>query len=211
MTLAIALSALNARTLREPDLCPVGPLLDNLHTNRAAPAKEARSDASGKTVIMFGSFCLLPMQRLLLEADQPVRLGGRALDILIALIERHGELVTKKELIGRVWPGATVVEANITVHISALRRLLRDGQAGHRYLVNVPAQGYRFVAPITIAEKLPPTSTCLPAMEPDFDTRAMLTRLIGRADEVRRLAAELLQASDTGAERLDEPALIRLR
>src|SRR5208283_3229309 len=209
MTLAIAVSTQRAQTLL--DLSRVGPFLENQQTYRREPTNEARLNASGKSAILFGPFCLLPMQRLLLEADQPVRLGSRALDILIALIERHGELVTKKELIGRVWPGATVVEANITVHISALRRLLRDGQAGHRYLVNIPAQGYRFVAPITIADKLPPASTWVPAMEPDFDTRAMLTRLIGRADEVRRLAAELLQASDTGAERLDERALIRLR
>src|SRR5208283_4704962 len=165
MTLAIALSTQNARRLLGSGPTDIGSFLDNPQIYRRAPANEVRINASSTAAIMFGAFCLLPMQRLLLEADQPVRLGSRALDILIALIERHGELVTKKELIGRVWPGATVVEANITVHISALRRLLRDGQAGHRYLVNIPAQGYRFVAPITIAEKLPPASTCVPAME----------------------------------------------
>ncbi|HTR15043.1 MAG TPA: transcriptional regulator [Roseiarcus sp.] len=145
--------------------------------------------------IMFGAFCLLPTQRLLLEADEPVRLGSRALDILIALIERHGELVTKKDLMARVWPGITVVEANLAVHVSALRRALRDGKAGNRYLINIPGQGYRFVAPISITQELPPESSWVPAIEQDFDMRAMLARLIGSADEVRRLAAQLLEVS----------------
>ncbi len=192
MTLAIALSAHNARTLLEPGAGRVGPFLDN-------PANEARTNASGKTADVW--LLLPPANATPPLGGGPARFGSgsRALDILIALIERHGELVTKKELIARVWPGMTVVEANITVHISALRRALRDGQAGHRYLINIPAQGYRFVAQISIAEELPSTSSWVPAMERDFDMRAMLTRLIGRADEVRRLAEELLQASDSGA------------
>ncbi len=128
MTLAIALSTQRAQTLL--DLSRVGPFLENQQTYRREPTNEARLNASGKSAILFGPFCLLPTQRLLLEADQPVRLGSRALDILIALIERHGELVTKKEIMAQVWPGITVVEANLAVHISALRRALRDGQAG---------------------------------------------------------------------------------
>jgi len=198
MTLAIALMTHNDRTLK-PGPTRYGAFLDDLLTNRRAPANEARSKASGTTAIMFGAFCLVPMQRLLLEASQPVHLGSRALDILIALVERHGELVTKKELISRVWPGILVDETNVAVHISALRRALRDGQAGSRYLITIPKQGYCFVAPISITEELPCTSSWVPAVEGDFDSRAMLTRLIGSADEIRRLAAELLRASDSGA------------
>ena len=194
MTLAIALSTQNARRLPGPGPIDVGPFLDSPQVR--APANEARINVSGTAAIIFGVFCLLPTQRLLLEADQPVHLGSRALDILIALIERHGELVTKKELMARVWPGITVVEANLAVHISALRRALRDGQAGHRYLINIPGQGYRFVAPISITEELPPASSWVPATERDFDMRAMLTRLIGSADEVRRLAVHLLEVTN---------------
>ena len=196
MTLAIALSTQNARRLLGSGPTDIGSFLDNPQIYRRAPANEARINASSTAAIMFGAFCLLPMQRLLLEADQPVRLGSRALDILIAIIERHGELVTKKELMERVWPSITVVEANLAVHISALRRALRDGQGGNRYLINIPGQGYRFVAPISISEELPPASSWVPALERDFDMRAMLTRLIGSADEVRRLAAQLLQVSN---------------
>ena len=195
MTLAIALPTQNARRLRGTGPTHGGPILDRPRLHRRAPANDARINASGAAAIMFGVFCLLPTQRLLLEADQPVRLGSRALDILIALIERHGELVTKKDLMARVWPGITVVEANLAVHVSALRRALRDGKAGNRYLINIPGQGYRFVAPISITQELPPESSWVPAIEQDFDMRAMLARLIGSADEVRRLAAQLLEVS----------------
>ncbi len=96
----------------------------------------------------------------------------------------------------RVWPGITVVDANLSVHIAALRRALRDGHAGNRYLVTTPGQGYRFVAPISTTEDPQPALSWLPSMEQDVDVRTMLRRLIGSADEVRRLASELLQASD---------------
>lgn len=191
MTFAIALSTQNAHRLLGPGSTDVGPFLESPQIYRRRPAND-----SGTAAIMFGAFCLLPTQRLLLEADEPVRLGSRALDILIALVERHGELVTKKDLMARVWPGITVVEANLAVHVSALRRALHDGQAGHRYLINIPGQGYRFVAPISVTEDLPPASSWVPAVEQDLDMRAMLSRLIGSADEVRRLAAQLLEGSN---------------
>src|SRR6516162_1021537 len=88
---------------------------------RAKPAEQALSE------IAFGPYRLLPTQFLLLEGDRSVPLGSRALEILIALLERPGELVTKQELMDRVWPNVFVEPANLTVHISALRRTLRDG------------------------------------------------------------------------------------
>ena len=78
-------------------------------------------------VLAFGSFRLLTGQRLLLEADRPLRLGSRALEILMALLERPGELIGKNELLARVWPNLAVVEDNLTVHVAALRRVLGDG------------------------------------------------------------------------------------
>jgi len=107
-----------------------------------------RETPSGVDAFLFGSFRLLPRQRLLLSGDEPVRLGGRALDILIALVERAGDLVSKDELMARVWPNTFVVQANLTVHVSALRRALRDGIGGSRYFVNVANRGYYFVAPV---------------------------------------------------------------
>src|SRR5260221_532099 len=70
----------------------------------------------------FGSFRLLPDQRLLKEGDKPVRIGGRALDLLIALVDRPGELVSKEQLMVLVWPSTIVAPGNLSVHIAALRR-----------------------------------------------------------------------------------------
>jgi DNA-binding winged helix-turn-helix (wHTH) protein len=106
----------------------------------------------------FGPFHLIPVQRLVLEGEKPLRLGSRALEILIALVERHGELVTKEELMARVWPNVFVESSNLTVHIAALRRVLGDGLNGNRYLVNIPGRGYRFVAPVSTSDKEMPWS-----------------------------------------------------
>jgi DNA-binding response OmpR family regulator len=98
--------------------------------------------------ISFGPFRLLPAQFLLLEGDKPVPLKSRAMLILIVLLERPGELVTRQELMARVWPNVFVEPATLTVHISALRRALRDGRDGNRFIINIRGCGYCFVTPI---------------------------------------------------------------
>ena len=109
------------------------------------PTSVARADVS------FGPFRLLPTQFLLLEGDKPVSLGSRALEILIALLERRGELVSKQDLMARVWPNVFVEPANLSVHMSALRRALRDGQDGNRFIINIPGRGYCFVASVDVS------------------------------------------------------------
>jgi DNA-binding winged helix-turn-helix (wHTH) protein len=96
----------------------------------------------------FGPFHVLPIQRLLLEGDLLPRLGSRALDLLVALVERAGELVSKGELMARVWPDTLVEESNLRVQVAALRRALRDGQDGSRHISTVAGRGYWFVAPV---------------------------------------------------------------
>jgi DNA-binding winged helix-turn-helix (wHTH) protein len=103
--------------------------------------------------VSFGPFRLVPTQFLLLERDKPVSLGSRALEILVALLERPGALVSKQELMARVWPGVFVEPANLTVHISALRRALRDGRDGNRFIINIPGRGYSFVAAVRPVER----------------------------------------------------------
>ena len=103
------------------------------------------------TEVSFGPFRLLPAQFLLLEGNEPVPLGSRALEILVVLLERPGELVSKQELMRRVWPDTFVEPANLTVHISALRRVLRDAQDGNRFIINIPGRGYSFVAAVSVA------------------------------------------------------------
>ena len=122
-------------------------------------------NGSAEALILFGPFRMLPKQRLLMQADKPIHLGGRAFDVLIALLERPGELVSKEELMARVWPNTFVGPANLAMHISALRRALGDGHDGNRYVVNIPGRGYRFVAPVTIVED-PPEPAVTPASDP---------------------------------------------
>ena len=120
-------------------------------TDKRFPEKRAGSAGAAPAQVSFGPFCLLPTQFLLREGDKTVPLGSRALEILIALLERRGELVSKQDLMARVWPNVFVEPANLTVHMSALRRALRDGRDGHRFIVNIPGRGYRFVASVDVS------------------------------------------------------------
>ncbi|HYU13953.1 MAG TPA: transcriptional regulator, partial [Stellaceae bacterium] len=106
---------------------------------------EPQATAGDQPPISFEPFRLLPAQRLLLEGDTPVRLGSRAFDILAVLVGRAGEVVSKEELIARAWPKTFVEDANLKIQVSALRRALGDGQAGHRYIATIPGRGYNFV------------------------------------------------------------------
>jgi DNA-binding winged helix-turn-helix (wHTH) protein len=142
-----------------------------------ADAGECAGSQAVTTEISFGSFRLLPAQRLLLDGNKPVQLGGRAFDILIALVERPSELVSKEELTARVWPKIFVDPANLAVHISALRRALRDGRDGNRFFVNVPGRGYVFVAPIKIYGPVKPSHRVLPS-RPLHNPPAHVDRLI---------------------------------
>ncbi|HYU13315.1 MAG TPA: winged helix-turn-helix domain-containing protein, partial [Stellaceae bacterium] len=141
--------------------------------------------------ISFGSFRLLPSQRLLLEGDQPVRLGSRALDILAVLAESAGRVVPKEELIARVWPEVLVEESNLKIQVSALRRALGDGQGGNRYIVTVPGRGYEFVAPVGLTAE----SAAMPAPAvPQPGTHNLplaMTRMIGREEVVAALVSRL--------------------
>src|SRR5271170_7336460 len=103
--------------------------------------------------ITFGPFRLIPSQGQLLEGDTPLRVGNRALTILQVLVERAGKVVDKRELARLVWPNTFVEEANIRVHIAALRRALGDGQNGARYIVNIPGRGYSFTAAVSLVSE----------------------------------------------------------
>ena len=79
----------------------------------------------------------------------PVALGSRALDLAWLLADRHGELISKDEIMETVWPGRVVEENNLTVQISALRRILDQARAAGSCIQTVVGHGYRFVAPVT--------------------------------------------------------------
>lgn len=126
-----------------------------------------------------------------MEGDKSVQLGSRALEILIALIERGGALVTKEELVGRVWPNTFVHESNLKVHIAALRKVLGDGQAGNRYIINVPGRGYQFVASISQVEETSPRIEDSGDPSYPHNLPAPLNRIVGRAEILRLFVDQL--------------------
>ena len=91
----------------------------------------------------FGRFTLQPAERRLFADGKAQSIGPRALDVLIALVERAGQLVDKNELLDRVWPGLVVEENNLHVQVSALRKIL-----GTNAIATVAGRGYRFALPI---------------------------------------------------------------
>jgi predicted ATPase/DNA-binding winged helix-turn-helix (wHTH) protein len=102
--------------------------------------------------LKFGPFELSSGERVLQRDGVVLPLGSRALDILIYLAERPGEVVTKKELIDHVWPDVVVEEGSLRVHIAAIRKALRDGKLGNRYIANIQGRGYSFVASVVGAD-----------------------------------------------------------
>ena len=100
--------------------------------------------------LRFGPFELSIGERMLRRDNEVLPLGGRALDILIYLADRPGEVVAKQELIDHVWSDVTVEEGSLRVHMAAIRKALGDGQFGNRYIANIKARGYSFVGTVVL-------------------------------------------------------------
>src|SRR5712671_6861695 len=98
--------------------------------------------------LKFGPFELSSSERVLRRGGEGLRLGGRALDILIYLADRPGEVIAKQELMDRVWSDVTVEEGSLRVHVAAIRKALDDGQFGNRYIANIKGRGYSFVGTV---------------------------------------------------------------
>lgn len=137
---------------------------------------------------------LLPERHLLLRDEKPVRIGGRALDLLTALVERRGELVTKGELIAQVWPDTTVDESNLKVNMSALRRVLEDGPNTPQYIATVVGRGYRFVAPVESVGLVEAPIEASPPSTPSHNLPISTTRIFGRNDAIAALGRDLEQS-----------------
>lgn len=143
------------------------------------------------SVIAFGPFRLFVKSRLLEKDGAPLPLGGRALDILIFLAERAGEVIDKRELIKRIWADVNVDEGSLRFHITTLRKALGDAGEGSRYVVNVPGRGYCFTAPL-LRPAASESRTSPPAASPS-SLPSPLAKMIGRDDAVERISAELAQ------------------
>ncbi|MCB4859657.1 winged helix-turn-helix domain-containing protein [Sphingobium sp. PNB] len=145
---------------------------------------------------VFGPFCLSPAERLLTRDGEPVEIGGRSFDLLVALTEQPGQVLSKRELLQRVWADVVVEDGSLRFHMAGLRKLLGDGADGARYIATQVGVGYAFVAPL---EKLGPAgdpvssivsgindiSSWSSASAPNLPPR--IPRLIGRERDVELL------------------------
>ena len=161
--------------------------------------------------LRFGRFRLDPLRRVLLADGKPTRLGARAVDILVALVERRDRIVGKNELFDLVWPDVVVEENNLQVHVSALRKLL-----GAEAIATIPGRGYQFIATLddhtaSVAPTLPaPPAPPPSAAAPLTNLPALLPSLLGRADEtaaVSRLLHEHAIVTLAGAAGIGKTAL----
>ena len=139
--------------------------------------------------IRFGRFSLQPARRVLVADGQPVKLGARAFDLLLQLVQQADRVVAKGELLDRVWPDVVVAENNLEVHIWALRKAL-----GAQAITTVPGRGYRFTEPLLSARASEPDALAAaaapPAPPPTLRTNLpeRLPALIGRAEELAAVA-----------------------
>lgn len=98
--------------------------------------------------LAFGPFCLAPRERLLTRDGQPLYVGGRSFDLLVVLTEQPGRVLSKRELLKRVWSDVVVEDGSLRFHMAGLRKLLGDGAGGARYIATQVGVGYAFVAPV---------------------------------------------------------------
>ena len=146
----------------------------------------------------FGRFELRPDERVLLADGAPVALGARAFDLLVALAERPGTLITKDDLLATVWQGLVVEENNLQVQVSTLRKIL-----GQSALATIPGRGYRFNLPVAVTDTVALASVVegrAAAADPDSgapesrvrtNLPSRLPSLYGRAEDLAAIAALL--------------------
>lgn len=107
----------------------------------------------------FGPFSLDQEARALLRDGEPIPMVGKTFDTLVVLVQNHGRLVDKEELLSRVWPGTIVEEANLSQAIFAVRKILGDSPKEPRYIATIAGRGYQFVAPVKeLTREAPPDS-----------------------------------------------------
>jgi len=143
-------------------------------------------------VIHFGGFRLMPGKRKLERAGEEVRLGDRALDVLLLLVANAPDVVSKAALLTHIWPESEVDEGNLRFQIAMLRRALSEACLGEKFLVTVQGRGYCFVAPVfRVHEDL---SSPTPGLsEPNKQIPRRLPRMTGRDEDIRSVQQSLLE------------------
>lgn len=137
------------------------------------------------TIASFGPFRLHVADRVLEKEGEPLKIGSRAFDILLMLLEHAPAIVAKRDLIRRAWGTLVVDDVSLRVHVTALRKRLGGGEPADSYITNVPGRGYCFVGKVTWMAAGGNTPTTVPPLPRD----PLL--IVGRDDAVRELTAQL--------------------
>ena len=142
-------------------------------------------------IAAFGPFRLRTTQRVLEKDGVALKIGSRALDLLVTLVERAPDVVIKRDLISRVWGNLVIDESSLRWHIASLRKTLGDDESGGRYVTNVVGRGYCFAAPVTwtAAAAISPETVVTPVSALYLPRRPL--RMVGRDGTVRNLAKRL--------------------
>ncbi|GLR93858.1 transcriptional regulator [Bradyrhizobium liaoningense] len=157
---------------------------------RAATETRQRATLRQELTYCFGPFRLVPRRQLLLLDGRPVKLGGRAFELLQVLVQRCGELVSKNELMAAAWPGTFLHDSNLKVNMWSLRRSLGDTQIEPVYIATVARRGYKFIAEVQIS--IGETEDDLAFAEPLPLSNPPLPRgIVGREAEIVEIAGLL--------------------
>jgi predicted ATPase/DNA-binding winged helix-turn-helix (wHTH) protein len=155
------------------------------------PGAERESDVRG-TIASFGPFRLSATERILKKNGTPLKVGSRALDILIMLLEHAPAVVGKRDLMRRVWGQLVVDEVNLRFHVAALRKRLGDGDSSVRYITNIPGRGYCFAGAVRW-DAAEPTPKGARATASQLPREPLL--MVGRDHAVRELTVLLKKRS----------------
>lgn len=145
--------------------------------------------AQDNEIILFGPFRLNSAERLLTKDGVRVELRGRAYDLLLALVSRPNEVISKADLLRQVWPGLVVEEGSLRFHMTNLRKALGDGNNGSRYIVNSSGRGYTLVAQVSRSTGQKPRTADVPAFQ--HANLPIRLPIIDREVEIEEIPARL--------------------
>lgn len=159
------------------------------------------SEQSHGEQLRFGPFCLSPGERLITRNGEPIDIGGRSFDLLVALASQPGRVLSKRELLKRVWSDVAVEDGSLRFHMAGLRKLLGEGENGARYIATQVGVGYAFVAtverdlPLAGALTLPVSASVDGRLSPFIANSSIpprLDRLIGREKDLSLLLDKIV-------------------
>jgi Tol biopolymer transport system component/DNA-binding winged helix-turn-helix (wHTH) protein len=147
----------------------------------------------------FGPYALDPSRRTLTRGADPVPIAGKAFDVLLVLLERHGQVVEKAELLRLVWPDTIVEEANLSQQIFMLRKLLGEAPDRRSYIATAPKRGYGFFGDVQVEApaSAPAPAATDPSARPDLST-VRLTMTLPASAPLALLATSVIDLSPDG-------------